>query len=182
VAGTTKQRLRQLLFIAASTVCATGCDPYPGKLRDHWDLSNNRFQIRVEVHDEGNKAHFFEAGCHVKLASAPVGSNEWVPFGNAYFSRCDQNLKDRVRFVNHQTAYVFMQWWYSVTTDAGQSWSTWDVPAHLPGKAYYNPKLIETVAISPSGAGTMTLNPEGVPGKERLILYTEDFGRLWKTQ
>jgi hypothetical protein len=176
---------RTLFVLLAGSVLwaglAGGCDPYPGKLRESREQANKVFQIRLEIYDEGNKAHIFEPGCHIKLLSAPVGSRQWVQFGNAYFSRCDQDLRNRVRFVNDETGYVFMQWWYSVTTDGGRTWSTWDVAAHLPGKAFYNPRLIEEVSISADGKGTMTLNPEGVAQKQRLTLYTTDFGRDWRT-
>ena len=48
-----------------------------------------------------------------------------------------------------------------MTVNEGRSWSTWDVAAHLPGKAFYNTSLIEAVSMTPDGAGTMTLSSTG---------------------
>jgi hypothetical protein len=163
-------------------LCASGCDPYPGKLRQQRDVSNDTFLVRIEIYDEGNRAHLFEPGCHLKLLSALTGSNDWRQFGNAYFSRCDQDVNNRVRFVGRSVAYLFLQWWYAVTVDAGRHWSTWDVPAHLPGKAFYNPRLIDGVSVGPDGSGTMTLNPDGLAQKQPTVLYTSDFGRQWAPQ
>lgn len=167
------------IVLAAVTLGSIACEPRPGKLREHSERSNDTFQVRIEIYDEGNRAHYFEPGCHYRLAAAPVGTAAWRQFATAYDSHCDQDVKSRVRFVNQQTAYVFMQWWYSVTTDAGRTWSTWDVPAHLPGRAYYSPRLIEDVTIASDGEGTMTLNPAGMVAKERGTLATDNFGRTW---
>jgi hypothetical protein len=84
-----------------------------------------------------------------------------------------------VRFVNADTAYVFMQWFYAVTKDAGRSWSSWDVAGHLSERVFYNPKLVQDVAINGDGTGTMTLNPEGVRDKQAMTLRTQDFGVHW---
>ena len=121
----------------------------------------------------------FEPGCHLRLASAQAGSNEWHQFSNAYYSNCDQIQKNRVRFVDDKIAYVFMQWWYSVTTDGGNNWSNWDVAGHLSGQAYYYPELIQDVSMKSDGNGTMALDPKGLRSNESLTLYTRDFGLHW---
>ncbi len=179
MASATAQRAKALGALGILALSSIACEPRPGKLREQWEQSNGTFRVRVELYGEGNAAHFFDPGCHLRLSSAPAGSDRWRGFGNAYFSRCDQDLKDRVRFVNDRTAYVFVQWWYSVTTNGGQQWSTWDVAAHLQGRVFYNPRLIEQVVINPDGTGTMTLNPAGVKSKQRLTLHTENFGLEW---
>lgn len=141
--------------------------------------SNDRFQVRMEIYDEGNAAHMFEPGCHVKLESAPAGSENFRQFGNAYYSKCGDIPKDRIRFVNDRTAYVFMQWWYRVSVDGGATWTTWDAPSRLPGRVYSNPKLIEDVSMSANGIGTMRLNPAGVASAAPLELRTTNFGVDW---
>ena len=166
--------LRGLALLGLLTIGSSACEPRPGELREQWEQGNERFRVRVQVFDEGNKAHLFEPGCHLRIASAQAGSDAWRRFGNAYFSKCDQRFKDRVRFVNERVGYVFMQWWYTVTVDGGRSWATWDVPAHLSGRAFYSPQLIDDVSIKPDGTGTMTLNPAGMAGKQPLTLYTGD--------
>lgn len=168
--------------ITLYSLCLAGCEPFPGKVIESWETTNNEFKVRVQVYDEGNKAHLFESGCHVQLASAQAGSNEWHQFSSAYYSHCGQIPKDRVRFVNDKTAYVFMQWWYIVTTNGGITWSSWDVAGHLSDRVYYNPLLIQDVSMTSDGAGTMVLNPQGTRSKEPLTLYTRDFGLHWDVQ
>ena len=182
MAAAQARRCLLITLVSMLSIGSSGCEPRPGKLKERWELSNETFRIRVEVFDEGNKAHMFEPGCHIALSSAPIGSGPWRQFGRAYFSQCDQETKDRVRFVNPRVAYVFLQWWYTVTVDGGASWSTWDVAAHLPGQAFYNPRLIKTVSIAADGAGTMTLNREGTAQKIPLTLVTSNFGVAWAPQ
>jgi hypothetical protein len=177
-------RVRKLavLMLTAAAAMLIGCEPRPGKLRSEKDHSNGTFLVRIELHDEANMAHLFESGCHIRLLSGPVGSNKLEPFGRAYFSRCNPGVLDAVRFVDSNTAYVYMQWWYAVTTDQGKTWTTFDVPAHLPGRVYYSPTLIENVVVERDGTGRMRLNPEGVRDRQPLTLETRNFGREWQPE
>ena len=169
-------------WLGMLAIASSGCEPRPGRLREQWERANETLRVRVEVFDEGNRAHMFAPGCHLAFSSAPTGSSRWRQFGHAYFSQCDQDVKDRVRLVNARVAYVSLQWWYAVTVDGGARWSTWDVAAHLPGKVFYNPRLIETVSIEPDGSGRMALNPDGTVGKMPLTLVTSNFGIDWVVQ
>jgi hypothetical protein len=176
------RRAACLVVLAAAALGAGACEPRPGKVREQWDESNGSFRVRVQILDEARLAHKFEPSCHLRLLAAAAGSEQFKPFATGYFSRCDQDLKGRVRFVNDRTGYAFVQWWFAVTTDGGRRWSIWDVPAHLPGRAYYNPRLIDAVEIAGDGTGTMTLSPEGVVNKQRLVLKTNNFGVEWSAQ
>ena len=173
--------------VMALSVTTAACEPERGKLRERIERSNGQFRVAIDIFDEGNMAHFFEPGCHVSFLSAPVGSDDWRQFTRAYFShrQCDENLaslSNRVRFVNDRVAYVFLQYWYGVTIDGGQTWSPFDVATQLQGRVYPSPRLIEDVSIDSDGTGTMSLDPDAVVEKKRLILQTEDFGRQWSLQ
>ena len=173
------KRAPVIVFGLLSALSVAACEPRPGTLREQVEHANERVRVRIEVFDEGNPAHVFDRGCHVRLSSAPVGTDQWRQFGNAYFGRCDYDFTGRVQFVNRDVAYVYLQWWYAVTVNGGERWSTWDVPAHAAGRVFYNNTLIEKVSIQPDGTGTMTLNPQGVVEKRRLTLHTKDFGQQW---
>lgn len=177
---------QQSIWLAAVAMCLNGCEPRPGTLREQWESANQTFRVRAEIYDEGSLSHrlaiFDQRRCHLRLLSAPNGSDQWQQFGNAYFGPCDADLRTHVRFVGQRASYVFFQWWYRVTVDDGKTWHSWDVAAHMPGKVFYSATLIEDVLIRPDGTGTMTLNPEGVAGKVRLILHTKDFGQQWATR
>jgi hypothetical protein len=163
--------------LGAATIGSTSCEPAPGKLRETSQVANGSFRVRVDVYDD-RYGKATSSRCHVRLLTAPVGSDEWRQFGNAFFEHCEPDLRSRVRFVNEQVAYVYLQWRYTVTTDGGRNWTTWSVPDRLKG-VFYNQRLIEHVVIRPDGTGTMTLNPEGVAAKQRVTLETQNFGRDW---
>ena len=63
-----------VLLLGVLTLCLSACAPYPGKLREQWERSNEGIQIRAEIFDEGSKAHFFDTSCQLRLTSAPTGS------------------------------------------------------------------------------------------------------------
>lgn len=181
-----RRRGQQWMWLAAVAISLSGCEPRPGALREQWERSNQTFHVRADIYDEGSLSHrlsiFDQRRCHLRLLSAPKGSNHWRQFSNGYFGPCDADLKSHVRFVGQRVGYVFFQWWYTVTVDDGKTWHMWDVAAHMPEKVFHSPGLIEDVSIAPDGTGTMTLNPEGVVGKVRLTLYTKDFGLQWTTR
>jgi hypothetical protein len=166
--------LRGLALLGLLTIGSSACEPRPGELREQWEQGNERFRVRVQVFDEGNKAHLFEPGCHLRIASAQAGSDAWRRFGNAYFSKCDQRFKDRVRFVNERVGYVFMQWWYTVTVDGAGAGRHGTCPRTCRAGRSTARSSFDDVSIKPDGTGTMTLNPAGMAGKQPLTLYTGD--------
>ncbi len=139
-------------------------------------------QVRVEIFEEGSLRHRWaildEKRCHLRIRSAPLDSEQWRVAATAYYP-CAQDVSDIIWFVSDNVAYVFMQWWYAVTTDGGRTWTTFDVAKNFPDKAYYNSSLIERVAMAPDGTGTMLLRAEGLVDKKPLAIYTGDFGKKW---
>jgi len=181
--GTAKLRRVVNAWVLAPLLCwLVACEPFPGEIRKTDDIAGSKFTIRVQIYDEGNKAHMFAPGCHVRLYSAAANSEDWRQFANAYYSECDQIPETLAGFVNDDTAYAYLQWRYLVTRNAGTTWSSWVVPEHLSDRTYYNTRLIQAVAVAPDGMGTMTLNPEGVRGGAALTLSTQDFGLHWSLQ
>jgi len=139
-------------------------------------------KVRLEIFEEGEPGHrwaiFDETRCHLRVSSTPLDADTWTVVATAYYP-CAQDLTNIVQFVDDKVAYVFMQWWYSVTLDRGRTWTMFDVAKKFPDKAYYNPSLIERVAIAPDGTGTMLLRAEGLVDKKPLALYSSDFGKTW---
>jgi len=75
---TTPRPIRRRVLLAGAVVVGAlgtiGCEPRPGKLRESWAASNEKFSVRVDVFDEGNLAHMFEPGCHVVLEVGAGGN------------------------------------------------------------------------------------------------------------
>jgi photosystem II stability/assembly factor-like uncharacterized protein len=85
--------------------------------------------------------------------------------------------KDQVQFINNQIGYVYMNSFYAVTTNGGQTWSVWNAVEALPGwnKSYL---YIQDVDISPSGKGTLKLLPF-TSGQAGPTLHTDNHGQQW---
>lgn len=181
-AGATAGASAPLAATAALTLSAlagVGCEPRPGRLIETWEASNGTFGIRVSLLEEGNPAHLFEKGLHYRFESAPGGTSDWRLITSAYSSRRVKLPRDQVRFVNPRCAFVFMQWWLASTTDAGATWSVWDVPAHLGGRVHYRQDLVRSVEIGPDGRGRMLLSGDATSDGRELTLHTRDYGRTW---
>jgi hypothetical protein len=168
--------------LLAAAACSRWAGPRPGKLIKQSDRSNATMQVRLEIFEEGELGHrwaiFDEKRCHLRISSAPLGSDNWKAAATGYYP-CAEDVSDIVRFVDDNVAYAFMQWWYTVTTDGGRTWNMFDVAKNFPDKAYYSPSLIERVAMAQDGTGTMLLRAEGVVDKKPMALYTSDFGKTW---
>ena len=176
-------RARGLRFLSPFVLLAMACsEPRPGTRLTQFERSNTTMQVRLEIFEEGDLRHrwaiFDEKRCHLRISSTPLGAATWAAVATAYYP-CAQDVTNIVQFVDDKVAYVFMQWWYSVTLDGARTWTTFDVAKHFPEKAYYSPNLIDRVAIAPDGTGTMLLKAEGLVDKKPLALYSSDFGKTW---
>ena len=150
--------------------------PKQGPVFESWETSGQTLQIRVESHPEQNA---IVGGAYYVFRFAPKGSDAWRDIMTFRHDDPVPIPRDSVRFVDDQTAFVFMGWMYAVTTDGGASWSVWDAGRDLPNWQCCNYGLITDVNVHPDGSGTMVLNPITNRRGEVPQLHTKDFGRHW---
>ena len=107
-----------------------------------------------------------------------TGSNDWR---EVMIDQTDNSIPiphDKVRFVNDQTAYLFLKSLFAATVDGGHTWAVWDAKKNVPDWECCNQAFIKDVSISTNGTGTMTLAPRfnDIKVKE---LQTKDYGTTW---
>lgn len=169
----------QVIMLTTITLvfgCCIFSRPQQGKVIENWETGNKAFQVRVIAYTE---EAWGPRGAYYDFQAAVAGSSDWHEI--MMFRHDDQPLipRDQVRFVNDQTAYIFMGWMYAVTTDGGQTWSVWDASKNLPKWQCCNYRLIQQVDIAPDGRGTMKLNPIPERRGEVAEIHTKDFGQHW---
>ncbi len=110
--------------------------------------------------------------------SAPVGSNEWREFMVFRLDDAIPILRERLRFVNEQTAYLYMADDFLVTVNGGRSWSNWK--PFLP--QYGNPRFgIREAHVEADGTGTAKLEryDERADAIISIEVRTRDYGQSW---
>ena len=116
------------------------------------------------------------------LEAAAVGSDEWH---EVMSWRSDDPIpipSQQVQVLNNQVVYAFANAKYVATTDAGHTWSTWDVPKDGPHLPYPNQAWIREVHVSSDGNGRMILNYRSNAGFALAELTTTDYGVHWATK
>ena len=142
------------------------------KTLDKWEVSNEKFRIRITGYQEG-----VWTGAKYVFQSALVGREDWREITSFRQDNPVLIPRNQVGFVNEQIGYVFMTWTYAVTTDGGSTWQVWNLEEDLPDWECCNYGLIRSVSINSSGIGKMELG--GTNQFELQELRTTDFGRRW---
>jgi hypothetical protein len=158
-APTPDSRIRQLYFAV---------NPYATK-------ESSQFWIRVTEHPEKQNLAFIN-GAFYAFDSGPSQSGPWKQIMMVHLDDPEPIPTNNVIFVDSKIAYVFLYDKLAVTTDAGLSWSSWELAQ---GNEKWKPKkaIIRNVLLSTNGTGTMTI--EVFASGEEITLHTQDFGRSW---
>ena len=144
------------------------------------EIQGTAFTVRISAFPEEHGG--FVPGAYYRFESLPSGGKSWVP---AMEFRHDDPVpipRQDVKFLTPKSAYAFMGWKYTVTTDGGNHWHVWNAEHDLAGWRCCNYRLIKEVELEPNGAGKMFLRP--IPGRsgEAPELVTSDFGWHWTAQ
>src|SRR5947207_1962741 len=142
--------LSVLVAMSTSFSCADG---RYGKLIETWQTTNGSITVRVSAFLQ--RGVFLEPGAYYVFQASPAPSKGWQEIMTFRHDDPVPIPRTQVRFVNEQIAYVFMGWMHAVTTDGGQTWSTWTATRDLPGWQCCNYNLIRDVIINKGGYGRM---------------------------
>jgi hypothetical protein len=160
-----------LVGVALAGFCATR-SRMSSRVIDQWETTNGNIDIRVKAFAEDGWGPV--PGAYYVFESARHDSNNWQAIMTFRHDDPVPVPRDQIRFVNDRTAFVFMGWMYSVTTDGGANWSVWSAQEHIPE---YNYALIESVQLESSGYGVMRLDTSRSNNIPDLL--TRDYGRHW---
>jgi len=146
--------------------------PKKGQLFESYVFEGSRLKIKVKArHEEGFL--LFVPGAYYDYESKTNDEDAWRPMFTFQFDDPLEIPKEQIKEINEHVIYAFIGWIYSVTTDGGEIWNTWDADKEM--------KLgfIEKVDLESNGHGTMDLYDR--TGSIRQLI-TNDFGKTWKTQ
>ena len=143
-------------------------DPYESN-------DGTQFWIRVTEHPEIKKLSFI-AGAYYVFESGSSESGPWKNIMTVHLDDPDPIPTSNVVFVNSRMGYVFLYDKLAVTTDAGLTWSSWELAQ---GNKDWKPKnaIIRSVLLANDGTGV--LKAEIFASGNVVSLHTEDFGRNW---
>ena len=142
-----------------------------------WLTENKAFRIRVTSYEEKGAN---VSGTYYVFESTSKGSNSWHEIMTLRHDDRPDLPKHQMRFLNDETAYLFMEWMYAVTTDGGNSWSVWDATKDVGDWQWSKYGVISDVRIEPDGTGKMALNPIADSNRRVPDFRTTDFGRHWQ--
>ena len=141
------------------------------------DIPGPTFTVRISAYPEKNGG--FVAGAYYRFESPSSDRKDWVTVMQFRHDDPVPIPRENVKFLNSDTAFVFMGWKYAVTTDGGKHWHVWNAEKDLAGWSCCNYGLIQQLELSQNGNGKMILNTIPSRHGEVAELVTSDFGRHW---
>jgi hypothetical protein len=135
----------------------------------------SQFWIRVTEHPE-EKSSAVIAGSFYFFDSGRSETGPWTNIMTVRLDDPDPIPSSNIRFVNGKVGYVFLYDKLAVTSDAGFSWSAWELAQ---ADTEWRPKraMIRDVVLSADGSGTMSIKVFASAAK--VTLRTHDFGKNW---
>lgn len=178
---------KQKVYIALAVVAILGLSlfaidralrPGRGQIFETYIFEADHFKIKVEAsHQEG--PFLIVPGAYYDYAVKTGDLDGWRPILTFLFDDPVAIPKNQIKIISDQVAYLYVGWMYSVTTDGGKSWKTWD---GNPKTAQYLDRgygFIREIHMNSSGEGTMhLLNKKGGLSE----LSTKDYGKTWYEQ
>jgi len=169
-----------LLFSMLGLSCVIFTRPHRSTAPlETWLTENKAFRIRVTSYEEKDAN---VSGTYYVFESTPKGSTAWHEIMTLRHDDRPDLPKDKIRFLNDETGYLFMEWIYAVTTDGGHSWSVWDATRDVPDWQWSKYGVIKDVLIDADGSGTMMLTAITDPNTQAPAFITHDFGRHWEVK
>jgi hypothetical protein len=177
------RRLAGLMLIVGLLFCGVYYFNSSAQGRAYYDfeVANAKFKIRVTAYRE--KVTFALPGAYYVFESAEADSTSWHKIMTLRIDEPYRLPRDQVRFVNENSAYIFISTYYMVTTDGGHTWSIWNAEKDLPDRRKHNlSSAIREVDMKSDGTGRMMLYP--LPGSRGGTpeLHTTDYGQHWSVK
>ncbi|NIP28070.1 MAG: hypothetical protein GWN67_14660 [Phycisphaerae bacterium] len=150
--------------------------PKKGELFESYFFEGSNLSIRVEArHQQGFL--LFVPGAYYDYEAKSKNSDVWKPIFTILFDDPVEIPKDQIKEIKKQVVYMFIGWVYSVTTDGGKTWYTWN---GNPEQAQYTGDMygfIDEIQIDANGLGVMIIRDRQGDLEE---LHTKDFGKTWE--
>jgi hypothetical protein len=141
----------------------------------------NTFAVKAERKPEFCAFGAAFAGANYIFSARQENSENWREIMTVHLDDPVEISSKSLRIFNENTAYVFMNSKYMVTTDKGITWKTLDVRKDLSLQGFSKAQRISRVNINEEGFGMMTIQAVGDNGRDiELPFLTRDFGQSWE--
>ena len=171
--------LGALVAVLVGATATVSCGPVAsdlGPVDDEFVASSSTLEIRVSRRPELEGPL---PGAHYAFESRQSGAAQWRPVASIRHDDPVDLPRDRIHFVDKNTAYLSMCSSFAATSDGGASWHVWCASDVEWSRKLVNYGLIQSVAVAANGEGTMTLNDVAVRRGGPRLAVTTDFGRSW---
>jgi hypothetical protein len=162
-----------LLAVATFSGCRTSLkseDVFSTAQKD-----NAAFSVKITAHRESRSFGQVLGGAYYVFEAKRKDDPNWKRFLMLPYDDPEPVDKRSIELVDEKTGYVFMHRKFAVTTNAGTSWSDWDV-SNIDTLKGDRSCWIDYVSIAQTGSGTMGVKCD----KSGRSLSTTDFGVTWK--
>jgi len=135
---------------------------------------NASFSVKITAYRERRSFGQVLGGAYYVFEAKKRDEPNWKRFLVIPYDDPEPIDKKSITLVDEKTGYTFMHRKFAVTTDAGKSWSLWDV-SKIDALKDDRSCWIDKVSINENGNGTMEVKCNKSPS----ILSTKDFGVTW---
>lgn len=176
------KKLFIVVIVTAVSVYALLClfkytrKPKKGSLFESYIFQGSNVTIKIEARHE-EALLLWLPGAYYDYYCKGNGSDIWQPIFTFYFDSAMKIPKEQIKEINEKVSYIFIGWMYSVTTDAGKTWCTWN---GNPERAQYTGSgygFIDDIRMNANGLGVMSIRD--LQG-DLTELHTKDFGKTWE--
>lgn len=135
---------------------------------------NASFSVKITAYRERRSFGQVLGGAYYVFEAKRSDEPNWKRFLVVAYDDPEPIDKKSIKLIDEKAGYTFMHRTFSVTTDAGKSWSLWDV-SKIEALKDDRSCWIDQVTISENGNGTMEVKCN----KSSRNLSTKDFGVTW---
>jgi hypothetical protein len=151
-----------------------------GAVYETFETANNTFKVRMTALNEEN---VYMPGAYLVYESAPIDSNQWREFLSYRTDDAISIPRETFRFLNEQTAYVYLAYDFAVTLNGGRTWKIWK-PLFPLSNGHLMYWAITEARVEADGTGQARVENYDEQKKARVTLeiITEDFGQSWRVK
>jgi len=169
--------LKITILLLGTSILMFGCSPQykPEDAFATEERHNSTFSVRVTAYRERRDFAQALGGAYYVFEAKNRDEGIWKKFLVVADDDPEPIDKNSIVIVNEKTGYGFMLKRFAVTTDAGKTWSIWDVGKVDSLKADRSCR-IQSVKLNEFGTGNMGI----ICSNSSTVLSTKDFGVTWK--
>jgi len=168
--------LSRATLILVALVTLGGCgtsfkkeDVFSTEQRD-----NASFSLKITAYRERRSFGQVLGGAYYVFEAKKRDEPNWNRFLVIAYDDPEPIDKKSIALIDEKTGYTFMHRKFAVTTDAGKSWSLWDI-SKIGSLKDDRSCWIDQVSINENGNGAMEVKCN----KSVTALSTKDFGVTW---